>query len=60
LKEILKGDNNVVKVERCNTTKVNNDKNNILYPVILIKLTKPLSSLNKIVFSRLELVYSKI
>jgi hypothetical protein len=49
-----------MKVERCNITKVNNDKKNILYPVFLIKLTKPLNSQNNIAFSCLELLYSKV
>jgi hypothetical protein len=35
LEEILKGDNNIMKVERCNITKVNNDKNKYLIPYYL-------------------------
>jgi hypothetical protein len=54
----------MMKVETYNITKVNDVKINILYPIIypaiLIKLTKPLSSLNNIAFSRLELLYLKI
>ena len=49
-----------MKVERYNITKVNNDKRNILCPVLLIKLTKPLSGLKNIAFSHLELLNSKI
>jgi thioredoxin reductase len=60
IEEILKRDNNVIKVERCNITKGNDDKKNILYHIFLIKLKKPLSSLNKMAFSHLELLYSKI
>ena len=60
IEEILEGDNNVIKVERCNIRKVNNYKKNILYPILFIKLTKPLSGLNNIAFSHLELLYSKI
>jgi hypothetical protein len=60
MEEILKGDNNVMNVERCNITKVNNDKRIILYAIFLIKLTKPLSSKNKIALSHLELLYLKV
>ena len=47
-------------VERCNVTKVNNDRKYILYYVLLIKLTKLLNSLNTIAFSLLKLLNSKI
>ena len=60
INEILKDDNNIMKVERCNITKANNDKKNISYSVILIKLTKPLNSQNNIAFSHLELLNSEI